>query len=131
MEATDLIPQTRAVKCGGTDLTVHPLTLAQIFQMLVRFKGLGASMMGGGDVATAIMAEGDAAVIAAVACALRRSEQDAAAIAQDAITQLRILTACVDLTLPRSDDELGETIAQVVALAERTLGAIGRLSSPV
>jgi hypothetical protein len=123
----DLVKLKRSVRIQEQDFDVHPLSLATLGSLVLRFKGL-ADVLEGGDIVEAIVSEGDSAVVAVAAAALRESEDDVRSIVSP-VEQLDVILSSLELTLPEDPVRLGETIARAVLLAERVAGALGRKSS--
>jgi hypothetical protein len=124
----DLVKLKRSVRIQEQDFDVHPLSLATLGSLVLRFKGLADVLEGGGDIVEAIVSEGDSAVVAVAAAALRESEDDVRSIVSP-VEQLDVILSSLELTLPEDPVRLGETIARAVLLAERVAGALGRKSS--
>lgn len=121
-----LAPLERTVTVRGEPVTVRPLSLAQIGELVARFERL-RDIGEGEDIATAVQQAGPEAVTEVIARATGESLETVRTAGLAAGEELDILTAAVNLTFPQTDHELGELIAQVLRLSGRVSGALGQL----
>ncbi|HAU28983.1 MAG TPA: hypothetical protein DCW68_02595 [Rhodospirillaceae bacterium] len=122
---SDLVPLEGCVKIRGRDFTVRPLSLGAIASLAIRFPGLRC-LLSGGDIAGAVVREGEAALVAVIAAVLSEDEAAVASAGLTAHEQVLVLTRALELTLPEDPSEMGEAMAQALALVMRIVSAPGQ-----